>query len=42
MSDDPVIDRSRVDSYLRSRHRVEVLNASWLPNSSRRCSVVGG
>ena len=31
MSDDPVIDRSHVDNYLRSRHRVEVLNASWKP-----------
>jgi hypothetical protein len=31
MSEDPVIDRSRVDSYLRSRHRVEVLNSAWKP-----------
>ena len=29
--DDPVIDISRVDSYLRSRHRVEVLNSPWKP-----------
>ena len=31
MNEDPVIDRSRVDSYLRSRHRVEVLNSAWKP-----------
>jgi hypothetical protein len=31
MSDDPVIDRSHVDNYLRSRHRVEVLNSAWKP-----------
>jgi predicted aspartyl protease len=32
MSDDPIIqDTSRVDNFLRSRHRVEVLNAAWKP-----------
>jgi hypothetical protein len=31
VSDDPVIDTSRVDNYLRSRHRVEVLNSAWKP-----------
>jgi hypothetical protein len=31
LSDDPLIDRSLVDNYLRSRHRVEVLNAAWKP-----------
>ena len=32
MNDDPIIqDTSRVDNYLRSRHRVAVLEASWRP-----------
>jgi hypothetical protein len=32
VSDEPIIqDTSRVDNYLRSRHRVEVLNAAWKP-----------
>jgi hypothetical protein len=31
MSDDPIIDTSHVDRYLRSRHRVEVMTAMWRP-----------
>jgi hypothetical protein len=31
MSDDPIIDTSHLDRYLRSRHRVAVLTAAWKP-----------
>ena len=31
MSDDPIVDTSHLDRYLRSRHRVEVLNSAWKP-----------
>jgi hypothetical protein len=31
MSDDPIIDMSRVDRYLHSRQRIGVLNAAWRP-----------